>query len=107
MNRQAALSFKNVRIQKSRKGRQEESRCLSQIQMHLKHHKLLFWINICDRLAAFNKIFSYGMFRYLPCLYNKWLLKRQLFSHLCMVTGNQLAIMDFNAGRDLEQVKTM
>ena len=39
-------------------------------------------------------------------LYNKWLPKRQHFSHLGMVTRSQLAVMDFNAGSDMEQAKT-
>ena len=47
------------------------------------------------------------MFRYSPCLYNKWLPKRQFSPHLRMVTWNQLAVMDFNAGSDLEQAKAM
>ena len=34
-------------------------------------------------------------------LNNKWLPKRQHFSHLGMVTRSQLIVMDFNAGSDL------
>ena len=35
----------------------------------------------------------------------KWISKNQRFSHLGMVTRSQLAIMDFNSGSDLPQVR--
>ena len=38
-------------------------------------------------------------------LNNKWLPKRQHFSHLGKVTRSQLVVMDFNAGSNLEQTK--
>ena len=39
-------------------------------------------------------------------VHNKWIPKRQHFSHLGIVTRSQSAIMDFNSGSDLPQAKT-
>ena len=36
----------------------------------------------------------------------RWILKNQHFCHLGMVTGSQLAVMNFNSGSDLQQPKT-
>ena len=39
-------------------------------------------------------------------LYNKWIPRRQHYSHLRMVTTSQLAVMDFSSVSNLRQAKT-
>ena len=63
--------------------------------------------NILKDLKHLTKFSHTGKLEVYHALYNKWVPRSQHFSHLGMVTRNQLATLDFNAGSDLKQATTL
>ena len=62
--------------------------------------------NTLKDLKHLTKFSHTGNLEVYHSLYNRWLPKRQHFSFLGIVTRSQLAVMDFNAGSNLEQAET-
>jgi len=62
--------------------------------------------NILKDLSYLTKFSHTGVLEVYHALYNKWAPKRQHFSYSGMITRSQLAVMDFNAGSNLEQATT-
>ena len=58
---------------------------------------------VLEDLSYLTKFWHTGVLQICHSLYNKWAPKRQHFSHRGMLARNQLAIMDFNEGSNLEQ----
>ena len=62
--------------------------------------------SILKDLSYLTKFSHTGVLEIFHALYNRWAPKRQHFSYLGMITRSQLAIMDFNAGSNIEQATT-
>ena len=68
--------------------------------------KIVLSKNILNDFTHLTKFCHTGVLEAYHSWYNKWAPKRQHFSYTGMIIRSQLAVMDLNVGRKLEQATT-